>query len=208
MGLLGDKYVEISPGSLEAMNIEPGDTIPGGQTPGLESVIEASARSVQQVEQFVEEIENLVGLVRGGEGLIGGLLTDKELMGDFRRTVNALASVSSALDTGRGTLGKLVVDTALYHEVSVAVGRLGRMARLAASSRSTFHKVMTDTTIYRDLKATVGSLAALTDGNGGVTALLSDPQFAAKVRETVTIFNSLLEEIKANPEKYFNFELF
>lgn len=210
MGLLGDKYVEINPGTIARSEIDPGDTIPGQPAPGLESVIEASARSIQEVEDFIGELEKLVGLVKAGEGLVGALLTDTSLHHDFRRTVTALASVATELDTAGGTLGRLVADTTVYHDLSSAVSGLNRVVRLAGSRRGTFYKMATDTTIYRDLRTTLASLARLTEesAEGGLATLLTDEQFAQRIRQTIATLNALLQEMKENPDRFFNFELF
>ena len=69
-------------------------------------------------EAFVREATEKL---KGKDGLIGRLLSDKELSDNAAKVVENLAAVSGRLEKGEGTLGKLTAERALYDEISALV---------------------------------------------------------------------------------------
>ena len=74
-----------------------------------------------EVQAVVANVREATEKLKGKDGLIGRLLSDKELSDNAAKVVENLAAVSGRLEKGEGTLGKLTAERALYDEISALV---------------------------------------------------------------------------------------
>ena len=109
----------------------------------------------------------------------------RELVGTQRRLVASMETVAGSFDTlsydllhGDGTLSKLVYDSSLY------VG----LRRVTTRSDSL--------------------LAKWDSGPGTMGKLSSDSMLYVEVRDVVADTRKLIDDIMANPKKYFKFSVF
>src|SRR5439155_1728183 len=93
LGLLGDRYIELSAGMPESPPVPP-----GGLIARLNRGNGALARLMED-ETYAQRV-----------------------LGNLDRAIRDLADVAAKLDRGQGTLGKLVNDPALYHDAKALVG--------------------------------------------------------------------------------------
>lgn len=77
LGLLGEKYLEIYPGTSGAPFLENGDTVIGQDPVPMEKITENLARLSDSVAVIVERL-------RRGEGAIGKLLTEDAVYNDVK----------------------------------------------------------------------------------------------------------------------------
>lgn len=92
-GLLGDKYVEISFGSVDASRVKNGDTI-------------ASEPPVEFGD-----------LIKKADGLLDSA---QDTMQNVQETTENLASVTTKINQGRGTVGALINNSSMYQHVNAA----------------------------------------------------------------------------------------
>lgn len=184
-GLLGDKIVNISPGSPAGAVLAPGDLIETMPPVDLGAVMGEAGKIIGSVGGLVEEITNLTKSLKAGEGSLGKLIADEKLYRETAGVVEGLNRFVAQLNQGRGTLGKLVVDDKLYGEL--------------AQSADALSSVLTG------LERGEGSLGAAL-----VKKDLHDDtsQLLQSVRELVGGLNGLVEDIKADPKKYFKVSVF
>ncbi|HEA47520.1 MAG TPA: MCE family protein [bacterium] len=87
VGLLGEKYIEITPGSLDAPIIKPGATLIGKDAVDISEVL-SSARGA------MEDLGGILSSVRGGKGTAGKLVTDEELYDNLNAMIKNLRELS------------------------------------------------------------------------------------------------------------------
>ena len=95
LGLLGEQYLEISPGTVNRF-LEAGDTIIG--------------RNPINVGLQMEAVSGIVQKIGKGEGTLGKLVTDDTLYND-------LETIFGRLSRGEGTIGKLLVEEKVYDDL-------------------------------------------------------------------------------------------
>jgi phospholipid/cholesterol/gamma-HCH transport system substrate-binding protein len=95
LGLLGEQYLEITPGTVNRF-LKSGDTIIG--------------KSPVNVGLQMERISGLVEDITEGKGTLGKLLTDDTLYND-------LEVIFGRLSRGEGTIGKLLVEEKVYDNI-------------------------------------------------------------------------------------------
>lgn len=219
MGLLGDKYVEVSAGTQEAGPIKPGDVIAGASQLEIKDVMETGTASIQKMTDFIDKMDHLVTKIDKGEGTMSRLLSDPALYDNLRDSSKTLSLTLKDLRDARGSVRLLLEDPTLYNNLLSASSSLEGFSRKMNESSGTLKKMIEDPALYDKLltaSASVeqfsGKLNALADeidkGEGVAGSLLKDKELARELKETVTEVRELLKDIKGDPKKYFKFSIF
>jgi phospholipid/cholesterol/gamma-HCH transport system substrate-binding protein len=184
-GLLGDKIVNITPGSPAGKILAEGEQIETSPPVDLGAVMSETGRIIGSIGGLVDEVTNLTKSLQRGEGSLGQLIADDKLYRETAGAVEGLNSFVRELNAGRGTFGKLAVDEALYDELTKSADALS------------------------------GVLLGLERGEGSLGAVLSKPdlhddtrRLLESVDELVGGDNELIADIKENPKKYFKVSVF
>lgn len=219
MGLLGDKYIEMSNGSAAAGPIGPGDIIQGKAQPDIKDLVDASTESLGKATEFVDKLGNFIEEVQKGEGVVARLIRDPALYDDLRETTANLSRIMADFRKSQGTIKRLIDDPSLYNRMASATSSLEAFGKKMNEGTGTLQKLVDDPALYDNLNRASRQLnavmAELDAGKGAAGALLKDKELAvelresiAGLRETVEELKGLTRDIKANPKKYFNFSLF
>ncbi len=107
VGLLGEKYIEITPGSLDAPIIKPGATLIGKDAVDISKVFSGAGDAIQ-------DLGSIASSVRGGKGTVGKLVAEKELYDDLSALIKNLREVSE--------------DKELYDNLSATIKNLREMS--------------------------------------------------------------------------------
>lgn len=110
LGLLGEKYVEITPGSPQVPVLKEGDQIRGRDPLATEAIAVRAYQVASKMDQAMEHINSVV--------------KDAQFKESFKQTVvNASQMTDSANDilaqikSGEGTLGKLIYSEELHNDL-------------------------------------------------------------------------------------------
>lgn len=175
IGLLGDKYLEVTPGSPDKPLAEPGTEISAIRGSELEKILAGSGDLVDNVGAVAKSLKTILARVEKGEGFVGEMTSaspeGKELSKSLRQTIASTNALLADVRGGKGLVGRLVADEKLGDEVA---------AELAASAAS-LHKLL----------AAVEKGAG--DGEGLVPALLGDPEGKRKFFAMVDSLNATAE---------------
>jgi phospholipid/cholesterol/gamma-HCH transport system substrate-binding protein len=199
MGLLGDKYVEMSPGSRGAAALAPGDTVSG--TPRSEIA--------EELKQFMEGVETSVGTSKGS---IARLLREDTLYRDLSASVKDIKVFAARLKSSEGSLDRIIKDPALYDRFLKATQSLDSFVEKLAASQGTVSKLVEDASLYDNMNGAAKRLNAILEkieqGEGSAGTFVNDKQIADELRSTLKEINTLAKDIKEHPKKYFSFSLF
>jgi phospholipid/cholesterol/gamma-HCH transport system substrate-binding protein len=195
MGLLGDKYVEVSPGSRNAASLQPGDTISGSPRP-----------------EISEELKRIIEGVETSKGSLARLLRDDTLYRDLSASLKDIKIFAAMLKSSERNISRIINDPALYDRFVKASKALDAFSEKLATSRGTVNKLMEDASLYENMNGAAIRLNAILEkidrGEGSVGTLISDRQVADELRSTLKEINALAKDIKEHPKKYFSFSLF
>ena len=203
IGLLGDKYIEIVPGTLTLPELYEGSYIKSAPTGDLNAVLEQSEGAITQTRNLMANLSDITGKIKRGEGTTGRLFTDDalyteltgliasmtvlidKLQGNQERITVALADISENLDgitakvdNNTGTIGRLVNDPALYDNLHTSTGRIDSI------------------------------LAKINTGQGTAGAIVNDDELYQEVKNLIVRIENLVTDIENNPRKYFKFSVF
>jgi phospholipid/cholesterol/gamma-HCH transport system substrate-binding protein len=185
MGLLGDKYVELSHGTEASAHAEPGDVLKGRVQLELGDLYEATSSSLSKVSDVLEQLGLIVKKIDRSEGTIGKLLSDPSVFNNLKEASRSLSVTLREIETSQGTLRQLLKDPSLYANLDKA---------------------------SRNLNSVLEGIQA---GKGTAGKLLKDEEMAGQLKEGITGLNrsvnelqGLIKDIKANPKKYLKFSVF
>ena len=215
-GLLGEKYVDISPGTETGVPQEP---LRGLPPMGMDQVLSQAYGAFERFDRLTAQLEK-------GEGSFAKLLQDPSLYDSLNGLAQKMRSLLDAVDRGEGTLGKLVHDPGLYREmVSVSERGVETMQRLDALIASldrpdgTLGKLAREPQLHdeslaaiREFRRTMTDLDALLgdihQGEGTVGRLVKDAELHDRLLKTLGDLDALISDIRKNPDRYVRFSLF
>ncbi|GAB4388470.1 MAG: MlaD family protein [Thermodesulfovibrionales bacterium] len=235
LGLLGDKFVEISPGSMEAGALKPGDTISGTAQVELQEIVETSQESIGRMGELIVMLESVVEKIEKGEGTLSKFLSDPDVYNNLRDATAGLAKIVERAEAGKGSLGKLLSDDALYRDLSASARDIREFADALQGSGGTLQRLVKDPTIYNRFLVASASLEAFANrvaSSGGtmnrliedeslyenlngvseklnsILARAEEERLTSELTATLKELNTLIADIKKNPRKYFKFSVF
>ncbi|HAK59192.1 MAG TPA: hypothetical protein DCO77_02250 [Nitrospiraceae bacterium] len=193
LGLLGDKYVEISVGSQGAGALQPEDVIAGVTRPEIG----------EELSQFVDSVER---------GTLGRLLQEDTLYRDLAASAKDIRRFARSLKTSNGTLKRTIEDPAVYERFLSASKSLDTFTRRLSESKGTVHKLIEDESLYKNMNAAAAKLNSVLEKidkeEGPIGSMVSDGELKKELRATLKGLNALVKDIKKDPKKYFEFSVF
>ncbi|PMP63677.1 MAG: mammalian cell entry protein [Caldimicrobium thiodismutans] len=172
-GVLGDKYIEIRPGTSQAFLSEGGliaktespvdlDQILASIGPTVEGLKEVLGTQegkenlkilVANIKDASESFKKIAEKVEKGQGTLGKLITDDRLYKDLTEIAKNLRLIAEKVEKGEGTLGKLVKDETLYNNLKNTASNLERVSKRLERGEGTLGKLINDDELYKDLKS-------------------------------------------------------
>lgn len=198
-GLLGDKYIEISPGTREAEALAPGDTVEGITRLEIQDIVHTSQQSIEQVTEFIGMLEEMLSKIDKGEGTLAKFLKDPDLYNNLKETTKGLSDVVDRLEEGKGSVGRLLKDEALYADVSSSVKDIKLFAENLKASDGTLNRFIADPTLYEKFLKASESLDDFTqrvaNSKGTLNRLIEDESLYANLNNVSERLGQILDRI-------------
>lgn len=212
-GVLGDKFLDITPGTAGAPVMMPGDTLLSDAPIDYEEVIARAAGMIDQAEAVIANLQIVTGSIARGEGAIGRLLNDDVLYERMVLTTTELATTLHGVNTSDGTIGRLMRDPALYERMAGALAGIDSLTGTLSQSEGTLGRLVHSDSLYNALTGTVQRADSLLvqleitaqrmhSGEGTIARLMNDQQLYDEILKSVVDLQTLLMDIRENPDRY------
>ncbi|MFI5294775.1 MAG: MlaD family protein [Thermodesulfovibrionales bacterium] len=199
MGMLGDKYIELNPGTSKSPPLEAGEMIRGVSQIDLKDMMAASGESVQKINDFIEKMGRLAERLEKSKGTLSRFLEDPSLYDNLKESSKYLALIAKDIGEGRGTIGMLVKDPSLYERLSSTTKSLEGFSLKLEKGSGTLNKLVEDDLLYNRLVGATSSLETfgnkLNNSSGTVSKLIEDPALYDNLNKTSLHISSILEKI-------------
>jgi phospholipid/cholesterol/gamma-HCH transport system substrate-binding protein len=199
MGLLGDKYVELTPGTPKTAPLEAGDMIRGTAQIELKDVMETGGASIQKMSDFIEKLGKLVEKVEKSKGTLAKFLEDPSLYDNLTESSKSLSLIAHDIRDGRGTLGMLMKDPSLYERLASTSKSLEGFSMKLEKGSGTLNKLIEDELLYDRLVGVASSLEEagkrLNKSSGTLGKLIEDPQLYDNLNRVSLKISSILDRI-------------
>ena len=212
LGLLGDKILDISPGTPQFPELAENDTITVSPTLDYEQVIAQAAGAVDDMVGLTSDLREITGGIVRGEGTMGQLVTNKSLYTQLESTLEGTNRMLTRLQAPNGTFARVLDDPALYNNLTGMIASVDSLVAKVGSSEGTVGQMLSDTVLYANLvgitQSTDSLLKLLTEGNGTPAKLLRDQELYDQMLKMTTDLNALITDFRLNPKKYLKGILF
>jgi phospholipid/cholesterol/gamma-HCH transport system substrate-binding protein len=203
-GLIGNRIVNITPGSASAPEVEEGDLIWSRNAVDTNEMLETLSVSNRNVLEISEQLKTTVGRINNSAAL-WNLLNDEGLPNDLKTSaqnirsatqranqfISELQTILADLHQGKGTLGTLITDTLLAVKLSKALQEIQQVGEQANRLGQELNKVTQE--VHTDVR----------QGKGTVHALLKDSSMAEmishsllNIQQGTSAFNDNMEALK------------
>lgn len=155
-GLVGNKIVTISGGSLTTEKLHIGDTLYGLSPFELSSIINNVTTTVTDASVMLKETTELIKSMRTGDGSIAKLMNDPELYRSLTAMIAATTrTVNSINSSAAGTLNSV---TQLTDSLKQTVSNLTEVTSQIKSGKGSIGKLLNDEELYNRLLAVTGNV--------------------------------------------------
>jgi phospholipid/cholesterol/gamma-HCH transport system substrate-binding protein len=181
LGVLGDKYVYISPGKPDDPPLREGDFIDVKRNSSIFDALSDSSKAIGGIGDIVDKLNEVVERVNQGDGTVGKLINDPQVFADMQ----GLFSKLNQAVQNNSTLGKLANDPKLYNNFNRAASNLSALLGNMKESDTTLGRLTQDRELYDKMDKLSDQLLELSDELTG-----------------------LVKDIKKRPKRYFNVSVF
>lgn len=209
LGLLGDRYIELTAGTPERPPIAPGGLIAAVDPLDYEAMLGQSGDIVTNVVEVSTALRDVLETIQRGEGLLGAMVANREFgdatlrdfahaLGNVRTTAARLEAILGRVDRGEGLLGRLVRDTPattrMVARLEHSVREIEGLATRLGGGRGLAVRLLEDRaygdTVLADLATAIATLRRLLErverGEGTLGRLVGDPTLYEEARSLVT----------------------
>ena len=192
-GVLGDKYVEIMPGTDKAPRLAAGATIAATRsTIELDHLLAKALPAMDNIQSVTQSLNEVLGTEEGKNNL-------KETFTNVRKTTEDVRQITLGIVQGEGTLGKLVKDDRLYKDMLTTVAGLKDTVGDMRAGQGSLGKFLKDETLYQDTQKTMMSLQKVAGkieaGEGTLGKLVNDETLYKDAKETLANLNQATQKI-------------
>src|SRR5271156_744603 len=152
--VLGTKYINIKSGK-GTMPVGPDQELPSVATGEFEDLVQQGFGVLTSVQDTVQRVDKIVGLVESGKGSIGKLLVDETLYNNLLAILAQVKSLADTLNSDKGTLGILLNNHDLYDSFAATLGRVDTMIQDLQAGQGSAGKFLKDPALYDDLHTSV-----------------------------------------------------
>jgi len=202
-GLMGNKLVNIDPGTTDAPLVKEGDEIPSLRSVNTEDMLRTLELTNANIAVVSADLKNITQSVQKSHGTLYKVLMDTTLANGMENTLNNIGHVSRDLSTitselsefvthiksGKGTVGMLLKDSVMPSDITQTISNIKNSSRQISEMSENLNQI-----IQRMQKGT-GTFNALLNDTSMVNALR---QSMMNIQSGTDNFNQNMEALKHN----------
>lgn len=148
-GLLGDKSLDLTPGSPTQPEI-----VAKGEVPSIEpiDITEVFTKVAPSLEKVQKLLDNLIEISEAISKPDSG----------FNKSMHEVGQIISKINQGKGSLGQLLNDPALYRDSSRAVANIRKVTTALEGNKGALGALINDPSFKGNLEKTLANLESAT----------------------------------------------
>jgi phospholipid/cholesterol/gamma-HCH transport system substrate-binding protein len=174
LGLLGDKFIELSSGSPEYPVIPSGGQIPAAQPTNVDALLASGEDVMDNVVEISASLSTILARMERGEGLLGELTSNSEsgrrLKESLIGTAESMERIANRIETGEGPLPRLLNDRQMADRLAASIDRFESLMAQAQSGPGLLPGLINDPTSKQKFDETLATLNQMARDLQGLTA--------------------------------------
>jgi phospholipid/cholesterol/gamma-HCH transport system substrate-binding protein len=203
IGFLGDKYIEVVPGTPGAALIPPGSVILPRDVGEASAMFKEGQEAIQDVRSLTGGLDTLLKRMNRGEGTLGKLSVDSALYINMTKLMSSLTLLASDLQKNQERIVSSLEKTS--NSVSTLADKVNQ-------GEGTLAKLISDPALYNNLASTTSQLDSISSklnaAKGSLGLMVNDSAMYVQMVDLLARVNTLVTDIQADPRKYFKFSVF
>ncbi len=203
IGFLGDKYIEVVPGTPGGPMIPAGSVIMPRDVGEASAMFKEGQEAIQDVRSLTGGLDTLMKRMNRGEGTLGKLAVDSALYLNVTKLMSSLTLLASDLQKNQ----ERIVGSLERTSTSVS-----ELADKVNQGEGTLSKLVSDPALYNNLAATTAQLDTITmklnQAKGSLGLMVNDTAMYVQMVDLLARVNTLVTDIQNDPRKYFKFSVF
>lgn len=205
-GLIGDSFIEISPGISAEPPVKQGNDylIEGVRATSFREIMTGANDVIANFGVLSDQIRDIATKINPDKvaaGLSGTIQDVQKTLKEATATMNRASLLLDDMRKGQGTIGRLVSDPGLYDRLNQTLDRFNQLAGDLQSGQGTMAKLIHDPQLYDNAKETLRKAEVVMDridkGEGTLGRLSKDPELYDRTRQAVEKFASLVDQINS-----------
>ncbi len=212
LGLLGDKYVSITQGSMVTPAIPEDGILLGANPVDFEQLIADASTAVDNLVLTLENTRIISEKITEGSGTLGRLVNEPDLIEEVQTLITDTRTLIDRMQNGEGTFARLLNDEALYSGMTRLLWSSDTLATDIRTRDGTLGKLIYDPTLYDNMAGLTARmdtlLVRIERGEGTAGKLLHDEALYDELKSLSESTRNLIEDIKQNPARYVKIKIF
>ncbi|MBI1803647.1 MAG: MCE family protein [Ignavibacteriae bacterium] len=212
IGLLGDKYIDLTIGSRDEPPLVENSYIPIIESFDIEMAGPQFRTALADFTELLKSAKHIAATMDRGEGSIGRLIKQPTIANEMERFLRSLNGLMAAVEEKRGALGKFIYDESFGRNISDVSSNLKNVTDQIRQGKGTMGKLIMDDRLYTSLSsfsARADSLMAKASADtSSVSKLVSDGNFYRQLIGMMKDLNLLLVDLREHPERYVKISVF
>jgi len=197
-GLMGNKLVNIDPGTEQSAEVSEGDQLASMQTVNTEEMLRTLELTNQNIAVVSANLKNITENIYKSHGTLYTVLMDSTIGSGFKRTISNIEGVSTDLTSitgdlsgvtsnvqqGKGLLGTLLKDTVMSAELAQAISDMKKSSEQISATAGELNR----------------SFQKINGGNGTIGTLMNDSITAQHLKSSIVALDSSALKFNENME--------
>lgn len=116
-GLIGDRYLEIVPGTRGARLLTAHEVVRGRETVAMSQFLDTGYDTIARLNKAIAAVQSIVGDEETRAALKGTVTNSQEVTAELREFLHNANAVMLTLRNGQGTIGRLLVEDTIYQDL-------------------------------------------------------------------------------------------
>ena len=199
IGLLGDKYIDITRGSPAVHPTPPGGEVKGSAEADIKKIMQNSNDLVANLGDLVNKINDITRKIDQGEGTIGKFINDPSMFNKLNQTVEEAHTLLATVKSGEGSIGRLISDRELYDSLKGTLARVDNVTAKVEKGEGTLGKFVHDPAVFNRAETLLAKFNVVADrmekGEGFLGKLSKDDALYVQFRESLGKFSAIAEKM-------------
>ncbi len=212
LGLLGDKYVGITMGSLDQPRLEEGEFLQAAEPLDVEKLIDEGVAAFNLLKRSLSTVDDIVTKINTGKGTLGLLVNDPSMYVDVKTLVGISSTILAYIRSGEGTAARLFTDAQLYTRLTALLASGEALVDSLRAGQGTAARFVQDPTLYQELATLTKNVnliaARLEKGEGSLGQMMNSDLLYRRLNMLTATLDSLVADLKANPSRYLKIQIF
>ena len=221
IGLLGDKYIEVSLGRSAALSqiiqrreqhwwgTETKDIVLITGTPlaSFGEIITGANDILVNVENLSGKLDNMMSSFRAEQGTLGKLVNDPDVynsldaaIDEAENTLSGITNLVQKIENSDGTVASLINDPEMYSRLTASIDSLEKLLSDLRGGKGSFAQFVNNPSVHEKTEELLERINLITEdirsGKGTLGQLATDDQLYTSARDTFTRLDRVLSEIE------------